>query len=55
LLVFVARDYINYPRGMSFEDEDELVLSRIYDWFGVNFGGDETKLLQHLMLYAQPG
>ena len=43
------------PRGMRFEDEDELVLSKIYDWYGVDFGGDETELLEHLMLYAQPG
>ena len=47
-----ARGYINDSRGMRFEDEDKLVLSKIYDWYGVDFGDDEKKLLQHLMRYA---
>ena len=55
LLAFGAQGFINHPRGMRFEDEDEQVLSKIYDWYGVDFGGDETELLQHLMLHAQPG
>ena len=38
LLAFGARDYIIHPRGMRFEDE--LVLSKIYDWYGVDLGGD---------------
>ena len=54
LQAFGARDYISHPRGMRFEVEDELVLSRIYDWYGVGLGGDEKELLQHLMLYVQP-
>ena len=39
---------------MRFEDEDKLVLSKIYDWYGVDFGEDEKELLQHLMLYTKP-
>ena len=27
-----ARDYINHPRGSLFENEDDLLLSKIYDW-----------------------
>jgi hypothetical protein len=52
LLSSGARGYINDSRGMRFEDEDKLVLSKIYDWYGVDFGDDEKKLLQHLMRYA---
>ena len=54
LLASGARDYINHSRGMRFEDEDKLVLSKIYDWYGVDFGDDEKELLQHLMFYAKP-
>ena len=39
---------------MRFED-DELILSKIYDLYGVDFGNDEKELLQHLMIYANPG
>ena len=52
LLSSGARGYINDSRGMRFEDEDKLVLSKIYDWYGVDFGDDEKKLLQHPMRYA---
>ncbi|HJM06932.1 MAG TPA: DUF547 domain-containing protein, partial [SAR324 cluster bacterium] len=54
LLSSGARGYINDSRGMRFEDEDKLVLSKIYDWYGVDFGDNEKKLLQHLMFYAKP-
>ena len=54
LLSSGARGYINDSRGMRFEDEDKLVLSKIYDWYGVDFGDDEKKLLQHMMFYAKP-
>ena len=54
LLASGARDYINHSRGMRFEDEDKLVLSKICNWYGVDFGDNEKDLLQHLMLYAKP-
>ena len=49
-----ARDFINHSRGLRFEEDDELVLSKIYDWYGVDFGNDEKELLQHLMNHANP-
>ena len=54
LLSSGARGYINDSRGMRFEDEDKLVLSKIYDWYGVDFGDNDKELLQHLMFYAKP-
>ena len=54
LLASGARDYINHSRGMRFEDEDKLVLSKIYDWYGVDFGDNDKELLHHLMFYAKP-
>ena len=47
-----ARDYINHPRGLRFENEDDLLLSKIYDWYADDFGDNEKELLQHLMRYA---
>ena len=47
-----ARDFINHSRGLRFVDDDELVLSKIYDWYADDFGDHEKELLQHLMRYA---
>ena len=47
-----ARDYVNHPRGLRFENEDDLLLSKIYDWYADDFGDNEKELLQHLMRYA---
>ena len=47
-----ARDYINHPRGLRFENDDDLLLSKIYDWYADDFGDHEKELLQHLMRYA---
>ena len=40
------------PRGLRFENEDDLLLSKIYDWYADDFGDNEKELLQHLMRYA---
>ncbi|MGY4535033.1 hypothetical protein ACVW0Y_004186 [Pseudomonas sp. TE3786] len=47
-----ARAYINDPRGVAFEDK-KLVLSRIYDWYADDFGG-ENGVREHLLKYAEP-
>ena len=47
-----ARGYINHPRGLRFENEDDLLLSKIYDWYADDFGDNEKELLQHLMRYV---
>ncbi|PLX87245.1 MAG: Ser/Thr protein kinase [Desulfuromonas sp.] len=46
-----ARDYVNHPRGMRVEG-DKAILSSIYDWFQVDFGGNEEGVRQHLLKYA---
>jgi len=48
-----AVDFINHPRGVSVTD-DEITLSKIYDWFSVDFGENIDDLLKHLQLYAKP-
>ena len=51
LLDQAAADYVNHPRGVAFV-KGRLRLSSIYDWYGVDFGSDETERLAHLQQYA---
>lgn len=48
-----ARSYINDPRGVRVEYE-WISVSRIYDWFIEDFGGDEADVRSHLLEYASP-
>ena len=54
LLEKAAREYIRHPRGARFVDDDQLVVSSIYDWFQVDFDGSEQGVLRHLARYADP-
>ncbi|MBE0502004.1 MAG: DUF547 domain-containing protein [Desulfuromonadales bacterium] len=47
-----ASDYINHPRGMKVEG-DKAILSSIYNWFQVDFGGNAEGVRQHLLKYAE--
>ncbi len=53
LLSAAAADYVNHPRGVSVSS-DRITVSKIYDWFGEDFGGDETAILNHLLDHASP-
>lgn len=48
-----ARAYVNDPRGVSVEHE-WISVSRIYDWFIGDFGGNEGHVRNHLLKYAAP-
>ncbi len=48
-----AAAYVNHDRGVSAEGR-RLIVSSIYDWFIIDFGGDETGVLHHLEQYAEP-
>ena len=52
-LTMAAKDYINNPRGITVDDED-LLLSKIFDWYQVDFGKNESELLQNLAQHAEP-
>lgn len=47
LLDKAATEYLTHPRGHYF-DEDELVLSSIFDWYAEDFGVNEKELLNTL-------
>lgn len=51
-----ARGFVNHPRGVrpsSVGSEAGLTVSKIYDWFAEDFGGDEASILAHLRRYAE--
>jgi len=45
-------DYVNHPRGVSF-DGRSLTLSSIYDWYAEDFGNSKEDLVKHLLHCAQ--
>ena len=48
-----ARDYVNSPRGVRFED-GEPIISSIYVWYEDDFGRTDQAVLDHLRKYASP-
>jgi hypothetical protein len=53
LLDEAAKGYVNHPRGVRFEDK-KLMLSKIFDWYLVDFGGSTDNLLKHILKYSEP-
>jgi Protein of unknown function, DUF547 len=53
LLDLGARQYVNHPRGVTFE-EGTLKVSSIYHWYKVDFGNNDKTLINHLIKYAKP-
>lgn len=51
LLDKAASDFINSARGARVVD-NKLQVSRIYDWFEKDFGGNEAGVIAHLRQYA---
>ncbi len=52
-LTKAARAYINHPRGVSIEG-GRLYVTKIYEWFVEDFGGNEKGVLDHIRHYANP-
>ncbi len=48
-----AADYVNSPEGVHF-DGSKLIVSKIYDWYQSDFGGDALGVIQHLRRFAKP-
>ncbi len=48
-----ARAYINHPRGVRVED-GSVIASKIYRWYGEDFGGTEASKLDHFRKFADP-
>ncbi len=48
-----ARAFVNHPRGVTVQGDD-VIVSSIYHWYKVDFGGNDAGLLAHLQRYAEP-
>ncbi len=48
----VAHGYINSLRGVQVI-EGKLIVSKVYDWYIDDFGGNESALIKHLSVYAR--
>lgn len=48
-----AAEFINHPRGVTVKG-DSLVVSSIYDWYGVDFGDTDAAIIDHLKAFAEP-
>lgn len=51
-LNLVAERYVNSLRGVQVID-GKLIVSKIYDWYIEDFGGTESALINHLIVYAK--
>ncbi|KEZ79288.1 DUF547 domain-containing protein [Salinisphaera hydrothermalis] len=49
-----AEDYVDSPEGVHF-DNGQLKLSKIYDWYKQDFGGDPRGVINQIRRYASPG
>jgi len=52
LLETGASEYINHPRGAKSEDK-KLWLSKIFEWYQDDYGGNEAGVLIHIQKYAK--
>ena len=41
-------DYINHPRGVTFDKKDRLQLSQLFEWYASDFGSDEKSVVEYL-------
>ena len=51
ILEAAAREFINHPRAVSY-DGTRLVLSKLYQWYAEDFGGDDESIISHISQFA---
>ncbi|MEP6341759.1 MAG: DUF547 domain-containing protein [Maricaulaceae bacterium] len=44
--------YVNHPRGVRVEN-GKVIASKIFDWYKVDFGNNQTGMLNHFRQYAK--
>ena len=54
MLDAAARAFINHPRAVTIDGDGDLVVSSTYDWYGADFGAEDTEIIAHLLHYAEP-
>ncbi len=51
VLDILTTEFINSKRALSL-DNDTLLLSSIFDWYSVDFGGNEKSVLRYIQLHS---
>ena len=46
-----ANAYVNHPRGVAFDEDGELVISKIYAWYREDYGDGKDGILRHIEKY----
>lgn len=52
MLQAAAHEYLSHPRGAHFDKKGRLVLSQIFEWYGVDFGDNEQEVIRKISQYA---
>ena len=52
-LTQAAITFVNSPHGVRVAD-GQVTVSRIYDWFHEDFGGGDTAVFEHILMFATP-
>ena len=47
-----AEEFINHPRGVTVKS-DRVVLSSIFDWYGSDFGDNQSEIIEYLSEYYE--
>ena len=47
-----AIDYLAHPRALKFDEKGKLHLSSIFDWYGIDFGDEQSEILSSLAQWA---
>lgn len=53
-LAEAERSFVNDPRGVRVTEDGRLVLSKIYNWYREDYGGNEPEILRRLARVAKP-
>lgn len=53
LLDLAGERFVNAPKGVTFNGS-ELELSKIYNWYGVDFGSNQLEILAEIAKFAEP-
>lgn len=52
LLEDAARQFVNHPRGLAFNEENEIELSRVFKWYDRDFGRNNNELKSYIKKYV---
>lgn len=49
-----AKEYLNSSRGVNIDNDNNLIVSEIFEWYASDFGKNDTEIIQFIGKYANP-